>query len=150
MITTLIGAGINGAVLLILVFLNRSKEIKLEQLKNDLSMEKEILNQKRELYSQFAKYLNVFVNDRYVGDELKMNKKKLLESYDHLWLWANEELLKNISLFFDTLVKKENGQFISDDEIKSLHREIIISLRKDLGVKTVSIDKEDYKFISFR
>jgi hypothetical protein len=143
--TVIIGSIINGIVLVLIAIINKVGEYKLQKLNQKNNRYQEYENKKREFYGRMAKCLNVFIENKYHGEEKKQLIKELYEIYDLMWVWANEEILKNIADFIQATINKAD-----DEELKRLHSKVILSMRNDLKMKDDSLSTTDYKFFSFK
>jgi hypothetical protein len=142
--TIVIGAIINGIVLLAIAIINKVSEFKLENLKVENSQQQQYKNNKRDIYGKLASSLSVFIENRHDINIKKKIQDDFFEVYDQIWIWGNQEINKKLGDFLQATIEGKD-----DATLKKLHVEIILEMRKDLDMPNNNLSIDDYKFISF-
>ena len=70
--------------------------VNLEQIKNRLSIESQILGKRREIYDEIAKSLRIFIVGHKAGEK---EKEHFLSVYSTAWLWAPDHVLIELNNF---------------------------------------------------
>ncbi|OGJ22431.1 MAG: hypothetical protein A3J60_00335 [Candidatus Pacebacteria bacterium RIFCSPHIGHO2_02_FULL_46_9] len=103
-------------------------------------------NKRRIVYEDLAETLGIFISGRIVSIE---RKNKFLETYAKCWLWASDEVIKEINDFLDFQVVITKGDEIQNQDAKEKYAACVIAMRKDLGFSKTLVKTKDYKFVSF-
>jgi len=114
----------------------------------DLRYNKKIeeMNKKRKIYEDLIDSLNVFISNRSESEELK---KKLLETYARLWLWASDDVIIEVGEFLQNQIDKDKNNNLTELELKKSFVNAVIAMRKDIGYHDTLVSESNYKFVSF-
>ena len=85
---------------------------------------------KEEYYSKMLKALHGF----YVSSKDKELREKFIEASRISWLYASDDVIESINNFFNLI--KIGAEKVLDDEKKKALGQILVNMRKDLGIKT--------------
>ncbi|WP_034757873.1 hypothetical protein [Rossellomorea vietnamensis] len=122
------------------------KEI--EKLKGELQLkfvsDQEKLNQKRVVYINLVDSMSVFLDNRVNHEKRTEYEESFLKSYDTVWLWGSDEVIKAFSSFLSAYRCQAPM-----DEIKMKFSKCVLEMRKDLGYTSEGLDESFYEFISF-
>ncbi len=121
-----------------------SNKSEIAAFKDDPKLNLKALERKREVYNDFIKSLGLFIAGRNNDEQ----KQIFLDSYAALWLWAPDEVISVINIFFDLQMKATSGQVNNQQVLKDSYAACIISLRNDCGVRTV-LKSSDYRYVFF-
>src|SRR4030042_3607004 len=95
-----------------------------------LNQKAEIMTKKRQVYEEIAIALGVFVSGR---DSTKEDKKRFLDQYAKLWLWASDSVIRAANEFSDIMIRRDpsNGEW--QTTAKHAYANFAIEMRRDLG-----------------
>jgi len=110
------------------------------------SQKSEVVAKKREVYEEISVALGVFVTGR---DSTVDDKKRFLEEYSKLWLWACDSVIRAANEFSDIMIGLDQYDEGKQRRAKRAYANFIIEMRKDLGFQKTSLDTDEYKFVSF-
>ncbi len=114
----------------------------------DLRYERKIeeMNKKRAVYENLTATLSIFVSGRDSTDE---QKKKFLDTYSKCWLWASDDVVKEIGDFLEYQIAISRGENIKQEDMKNKYASCLLTMRRDLGFSKTCLKEKDYKFVSF-
>ncbi|MGB3725406.1 MAG: hypothetical protein WA981_06535 [Glaciecola sp.] len=108
----------------------------IENEKASLSREHELLVRRRDVYSNLAVTMRIFIND---GKEpTSVQRSDFLNAYDLAALWANEDVITQMALFLDSVI---DGNPSKEDFVGC-----ITEMRKDCGFPDTIYEHRIVKF----
>jgi hypothetical protein len=115
-------------------------------LKYWLDRKSEVLFKKRQVYEEISTALSVFVTGRNSTSE---EKKKFLDQYAKLWLWASDSVVRVANEFSDIMMRFDVSDKEWQTRAKRTYANFVIEMRRDLGFSKTLLKSEEYKFVSF-
>jgi hypothetical protein len=97
----------------------------IENEKATLAREYELLVRRRDVYSNLAVTMRVFISTDPATPATSNQKNEFLKAYDLAALWASEDVINQMAKFIDSLIEKNASK---EDFIKC-----ISEMRKDCG-----------------
>ncbi|WP_079475601.1 hypothetical protein [Marinococcus halophilus] len=143
-----------GALYFKYIFSKKLKEHE-SKLKINYDNQEELIKNKRDVYIKIMKYMVVMVGNRVSEENRVEYQNNFLESYDEVWLWGDEEVIKDLSNFLRINIELNNGAINQknrqrlSDELKDAYAQTVLSMRGSLGLSISNLDYEDYKFVYF-
>jgi hypothetical protein len=111
-----------------------------------LAKQYEAMAKKREVYEEIATALGVFVSGRNITTD---DKKRFLEYYSKLWLWASDSVIQAGNKFMDIMISFDGSKEEEQKKAKRAYGSFIIEMRKDLGFPKTNLKPDEYRFASF-
>jgi hypothetical protein len=115
-------------------------------IKYRLSQKSEAMAKKREVYEEISTALGVFVAGR---DTTPDDKKRFLDQYSKLWLWAPDSVIRAANEFIDIIMTLNSSNRQEQRNAKHAYTNFVIEMRKDLGFPKTSLKFDEYRFGSF-
>lgn len=130
--------------------INHKHEIVIQELRSELDKnihrEEDLLIRKRELYTKLAVSMRVFLSR--MEPISIIEKKKFLECYDEMFLWASDEVIFWMKQFID-IQKVEYRADDKQEKSKTCFSSCVLAMRKDAGFSKTTTGVGDYDFVSF-
>ncbi|MBP9101185.1 MAG: hypothetical protein KBF68_07400 [Nitrosomonas sp.] len=121
---------------------------RVESVRADFSKESQLLEKRREVYERISDSLRIFIDGHH---NCSQQQNAFHSAYSACWLWAPDEVLIKLNKFIE--MQKNNAangnEMHSQEELKQIYCEIILSMRRDVGFSETTIDKETYAFVKF-
>ena len=108
----------------------------LENEKANLAREHELLIRRRDVYSNLAVAMRIFINIETEADA--QQQSEFLKAYDLAALWASEDVINQMAKFLDSVINKSQSK---EDFVKC-----ISEMRKDCGFPST---KYQHRLVSF-
>lgn len=131
----------------------------------DLSAQRQdALNRKRDIYTQIAATLRIFLKATVDADQMKRNEVAFLEAYDKGYIWASESVILGIrdlivalenKAKIDAVLKAASGEQAVrlaaasqqlNEEVKTHYQRCMLEMRKDGGCPE---SKAEYRVVVF-
>lgn len=106
----------------------------------------EEMNKRRAVYENLTETLGIFISGRQATVE---QKSKFLDTYSKCWLWASDDVVKEIGDFLDFQVSIAKGENVEQGDVKKKYASCLLAMRRDLGFPETYLKDEDYKFVRF-
>ncbi len=103
----------------------------------------EISAQKRQLYAEMVVALGVFL-DR---SDTAALRERFLESYAKIWLWASDDVVREINKLLELNRKSLAGDRTAAVAQHAQFQECMIAMRRDL--RRSSLSAQDYEIVDF-
>lgn len=111
-----------------------------------LAKQSEAMAQKRKVYGEIATALGIFVSGR---DSTTEDKKRFLDQYAKLWLWASDSVIRAANEFSDIMMEFDASNKEDQRKAKHAYANFVMEMRKDLGFSKTQLRHDEYKFVSF-
>jgi len=115
-------------------------------LKYKYSQKSEVMSKKREVYEEISTALGVFLTGRDITAD---DKKRFLEDYSKLWLWAPDSVIRAGNEFMDIMMGFNSSDEEAQKEAKRAYTNFVIEMRRDLGFPSTLLKSNEYRFVSF-
>jgi len=117
----------------------------LEQERQRLQQEMEILIRRRNVYSKLATSLRVFLKK--TDDRSQDMRQRFLEAYDEASVWAPDSVMNSIGVLLDLIhantVKKGS---VDEQALRKAFAECMTEIRKDAGFASTNFS---YRMVTF-
>lgn len=97
---------------------------------------------KEERYMNLLSLLQGFVGNTVSAEA----KRKFFDEYYRSWVYASDDVIKSIEKMLHAVIVDKGNNRISSEQGKKLVGEIVISMRKDLGIKS-NLDYTHFQYI---
>jgi hypothetical protein len=111
-----------------------------------LAKQSQAIVKKREVYEEIATALGVFVQGR---SNTIDDKKRFLENFSKLWLWAPDPVIRAANNFSDIMTGLDAANTEQQESAKCAYAAFMIEMRKDLGFSRTSLGIDEYRFVRF-
>ena len=120
----------------------------LEKLRSEIQHKAIAKDEKRKVYKQISDTMLIFIQG---GNSSTESIEKFHSNYQHIWLWAPDEVVKSLSNFLKLLVRNSSTQKNqSQKSVKQAYVNCLIAMRKDMGWDETQLDFSDYEFVNIR
>jgi len=118
----------------------------LEQVRTELVKHSDLVSRKRTVYTRLSKSMRVFID----GSAAPELKAEFLADYAELWIWASDDVVRSSNHFIDSQLKHTaNSESVSQDEMKKLYVDAMLSMRRDAGINDTKLFPSDFRFVKF-
>ena len=115
-------------------------------LKYMISQKFEVMAKKREVYEEISTALGIFLTGRDITAD---DKKRFLEDYSKLWLWASDSVIQAGNEFMDIMIGFNASDEGSQKEAKRAYASFVIEMQRELGFPNTLLKSNEYRFVSF-
>jgi len=132
----------------------------LEKLRSEIQHKAIAKDEKRKVYKQISDTMLIFIQG---GNSSTESIEKFHSNYQHIWLWAPDEVVKSLSNFLKLLVRNSSTQknqsqksvkqaYVNQSQksVKQAYVNCLIAMRKDMGWDETQLDFSDYEFVNIR
>ncbi|MEQ1778255.1 MAG: hypothetical protein ABL863_06910 [Nitrosomonas sp.] len=121
---------------------------KVENVRAEFAKESQLLEKRREVYERISDSLRIFIDGHHNSSQ---QQNAFHSAYSACWLWAPDEVLIKLNEFIKMQQENaaNNSKVHSQEKLKQVYCEIILSMRRDVGFSETTMDKERYAFIKF-
>ena len=121
---------------------------KVESVRAGFEKESQLLEKRREVYERISDSLRIFIDGHHNSSQ---QQNAFHSAYSACWLWAPDDVLIKLNEFIS--MQQDNAanshEVYSQEKLKQVYCEIILSMRRDVGFSETTMDKERYEFVKF-
>lgn len=117
----------------------------LEEIKASLRGKGEIQSTRRQVYTELAQSMKIFID----GGGNKERIEKFYNDYSTMWLWANDNTIKELNNFIN-IIKKVSVKpgSVPQEMMKSSYTKCMLAMRKEIFPNT-ELNDDDFEFLKF-
>ncbi len=114
----------------------------LEEIKSALNEESNIRNTRRELYTDMAKSMRVFITSSVPST--KNETDMFVKNYSSVWLWANDKTILELNKFLNLQILRHTEKTITHET----YAKVMLAMRKEI-IPDTKLKTDDYIFLQF-
>jgi len=111
-----------------------------------LNRKSEVMAKKKQVYEEISTALGVFVTGR---ESTAEDKRRFLDQYAKLWLWASDSVIRAANKFTDTMIRFDPSAKEEQRKAKHAYADFVLEMRRDLGFANTLLTSDEYRFVSF-